>query len=161
MAKAQRLQYWLVDAQDVEDAGVVRVLDMIRYDVATVVNNPPHGFYLFVSDVKTSPTLDRWRSHGLRVVWQMRQCRSEGLAVEQARAFASAALDGKTRKEQARKISRWLIDHGGRRPSEAAMEVSSWSPKKIERVFAALQDVEANTPPATVFDRMMREVDLP
>ena len=43
-----------------------------------------------------------------------------------------------SRKEQSDAYSRWLIKEGGRAPSEAAMEVSTMSEKKLRRMYKNL-----------------------
>lgn len=66
MAKP-KYTWFAIPRETIDAAGVATVLDNLRYDAAVVESNPPEGMYLFRSEAPRAPTVDRWRSHGIRI----------------------------------------------------------------------------------------------
>lgn len=64
--KTPKRFWYTIPRADLESLAVEDVLDMLRYDGATVHSNPPDGFYLFSSEL--GPVIDRWRSFGIGTV---------------------------------------------------------------------------------------------
>lgn len=67
MAVVKRFYLALIKREHLERQPVAAVLDMLRYEKAEVVGNPPAGFYLLKSDSRFHP--ERWRSFGIGVEW--------------------------------------------------------------------------------------------
>lgn len=49
----------------IDRMGTRALMDMLRYDGARVLSNPPEGTYLFESD--TPPSAGRWASFGVKI----------------------------------------------------------------------------------------------
>lgn len=68
MARPKFVLY-AIPRQQVEALGVEELLDMLRYDGATVESNPPSGHYLFrIDGGYKQPEVRRWRSFGVKDV---------------------------------------------------------------------------------------------
>lgn len=73
MAKPKAMVYYLISRRAVNDMPAGAVLDILRYDYARVESNAPDGYYLFSVDAdRNGPTIERWKSYGLRVVFVSR-----------------------------------------------------------------------------------------
>lgn len=66
---AAKRYFWLIERDPLNHAvcGISGILDMLRYDHATVEPNPPRGFYLLASP--GPPTVARWASFGVKVAY--------------------------------------------------------------------------------------------
>lgn len=68
MAKAtERRWFWVTRKDAVDELPTWLALDVLRYDGARVLANPPDGFYLFESEF--APNLERLQSYGVKPAW--------------------------------------------------------------------------------------------
>jgi len=65
MPRLAKRIWFLIRRDHLDQRPVGSVLDMLRFDHATVESYPPEGFYLFAVDHR--PTLARWESFGIKV----------------------------------------------------------------------------------------------
>lgn len=61
------IAYHLIAKDDADDAGVPVVLDLLRYDGATVAEPAPQGYYLIATHSAAGLTANRWTAHGISV----------------------------------------------------------------------------------------------
>lgn len=61
------LRYHLIAKDDADDAGVPVVMDLLRYDGATVEEPCPKGYYLIATRSAAGLTRRRWEAHGVSV----------------------------------------------------------------------------------------------
>lgn len=69
MARKPEVYHYTIPRADVESMPVFDMLDMLRYEGATVESNAPDGYYLFRVEGK-EPEVRRWRSFGITSVRQ-------------------------------------------------------------------------------------------
>lgn len=70
MARKPKFTLYAIPATTIEAMRVEEVLDMLRYDGATVQSNPPDGHYLFrIDDPFRQPNVARWASFGVKDVF--------------------------------------------------------------------------------------------
>lgn len=69
MARKTRETYYLIERRQLNALPADAVLDMLRYDGATVECGSPTGFYLLRTEGLVGPHLARWRSFGVTVAF--------------------------------------------------------------------------------------------
>lgn len=70
MARKPKFILYAIPRSVIEGMYVEDLLDMLRYDGATVQSNPPDGHYLFrIEGGYKHPAVDRWRSFGVKDVF--------------------------------------------------------------------------------------------
>lgn len=63
--RLQKAFFYLIRREALEHLSPGELLDMLRYDGARVLNNPPAGFYLLTSE--SAPAEARWKSFGVHI----------------------------------------------------------------------------------------------
>jgi hypothetical protein len=91
MAKAKAATFYAIERAALHRLEVASVLDMLRYDGATIQCNAPLGFYLLRTE-GSGPELGRWRSFGVLIDARLVD-RSEAVVKERCRALTAAALE--------------------------------------------------------------------
>lgn len=97
MAKIPKRWYWLVPRAQFDLISSWATLDILRYDGALVLHNPPDGFYLFEADADRhphGPNEARLASFGIQPTWVS----SRPMTYDQATAEARAIADSQNRK---------------------------------------------------------------
>ena len=67
MAKPIKRYFYLIERKTLNEADVSGVLDMLRYDHATVEPNPPAGYYMLAAS--GPPEIRRWESFGIKIAF--------------------------------------------------------------------------------------------
>lgn len=66
MPRTPRPVLFAIPVDQLRELDIDSLLDMLRYDGAEVVSNPPDGHYLFRKDSGAMPTAARWASFGIK-----------------------------------------------------------------------------------------------